>query len=823
MNEKETIRFILENSSEPVIKNPVMRAALQKPRFMAQEPRNMYAGGQLVQNTVDGSRPGYEGKRKIYKVIREITEIDKIQAANKGTPIPKNAKYKVQLPSSTMQINELGKEVKKTGTKMQYAETKNILQKAIDVSDDYKASGQLSKDISDRMIGNEWGFKIGNETGVQFGKGQKGSITPEMIKVNTDIIDEIVKTESLDVRKLADKFDMPLKDMNQKLTNFTRAYYKNRIGEGGVYLNKYDDGVLSKVLGKLNASDFKNQYERSMTELVSQAYPKGSKNLKAAIDNVKNYHKTNLLIAEKFPSLYSTLDHSVPYTYIRDITEAGSNPKNLIKVRPLPKQANTFKTLIDRRSIDLGKKLKVNPKDAKLLKDFKNLNFIKKQIPLEFGTTTSTGKVVSYANQAVSGKTDLVEGIVKGNKQFNELIDFSKNLDPKSDLSKLLTKSEKAQLANISTVKKVSEKQLANFLGNFWCGTKQIAKAGGGRIGFSGSCPVEVKQKNFLRMTNEVATGKVTGEAAEQIAKNAGKVVAKAGSKSALASIFGLGGLGLDIIYEVGSIGTDMAMDSNVSLKGALQNNWLTGAFMEGTGEEEYHKGLTKFDSSAEPHGTAIDLIDKIQSAEKNLERIKTNLVRGDYTGEAKIKQIADQEEVIKNLYNDFNKVARKKTTSPGHPEGEQTRYLALEEGSPERIAYDQAKQEYDSIGEAKALLKKSSKAGFEQSLESSRAKPWIDFGLLKNPQYGKFSKRELDKRLKQIGDYAGSGYTPYGLDYGTIKSGPRTGKYDEDLGYRELSNFISEFEANEKIADAGGVANMATGGLAGLMKKYYD
>ena len=35
---------------------------LQEPRTMAQEPRNMYAGGQLVQNTVDGSRPGYGGR-----------------------------------------------------------------------------------------------------------------------------------------------------------------------------------------------------------------------------------------------------------------------------------------------------------------------------------------------------------------------------------------------------------------------------------------------------------------------------------------------------------------------------------------------------------------------------------------------------------------------------------------------------------------------------------------------------------------------------------------------------------------------------------------
>ena len=35
-----------------------------KARSLVQGPRNMYAGGQLVSNTVDGSRPGYSGKNK---------------------------------------------------------------------------------------------------------------------------------------------------------------------------------------------------------------------------------------------------------------------------------------------------------------------------------------------------------------------------------------------------------------------------------------------------------------------------------------------------------------------------------------------------------------------------------------------------------------------------------------------------------------------------------------------------------------------------------------------------------------------------------------
>jgi len=37
----------------------------QEPRIMAQEPRNMYAGGQLVTPSVDGLRPGYQGEKYV--------------------------------------------------------------------------------------------------------------------------------------------------------------------------------------------------------------------------------------------------------------------------------------------------------------------------------------------------------------------------------------------------------------------------------------------------------------------------------------------------------------------------------------------------------------------------------------------------------------------------------------------------------------------------------------------------------------------------------------------------------------------------------------
>jgi len=99
MNLKQLIKFGLENSSDPVIKNPILRSALQEPRSMdlaalsddvvpgslkdelegkfdpsqetheeylqrinLERPFNMAEGGQLVKPSVDGSRPGYGGE-----------------------------------------------------------------------------------------------------------------------------------------------------------------------------------------------------------------------------------------------------------------------------------------------------------------------------------------------------------------------------------------------------------------------------------------------------------------------------------------------------------------------------------------------------------------------------------------------------------------------------------------------------------------------------------------------------------------------------------------------------------------------------------------
>jgi hypothetical protein len=71
-----------------------------KPSSMAQEPRNMYAGGQLVRHNDDGSRPGYSGKLK-------LSEVKKLRADGKTTDeIVKKLKVKKHVYEAFVTANK---------------------------------------------------------------------------------------------------------------------------------------------------------------------------------------------------------------------------------------------------------------------------------------------------------------------------------------------------------------------------------------------------------------------------------------------------------------------------------------------------------------------------------------------------------------------------------------------------------------------------------------------------------------------------------------------------------------------------------------------
>ena len=77
-------------------------------RITAQEPRNMYAGGQLVQNTAAGSRPGYKG---IKDYPEDIQKRIKEYGINKYNKLNTQQKYEVraQRTSTTPYSFKFGK------------------------------------------------------------------------------------------------------------------------------------------------------------------------------------------------------------------------------------------------------------------------------------------------------------------------------------------------------------------------------------------------------------------------------------------------------------------------------------------------------------------------------------------------------------------------------------------------------------------------------------------------------------------------------------------------------------------------------------------
>ena len=119
-------------------------------------------------------------------------------------------------------------------------------------------------------------------------------------------------------------------------------------------------------------------------------------------------------------------------------------------------------------------------------------------------------------------------------------------------------------------------------------------------------------------------------------------------------SILGPAGIGLDIAFEVGSIGIDVA--GGKSWNRALQDNWLTGAFIPGTGQEEFHKELYAKDSKAKPYGQALDLIDAYNKAQKNIDIIKQGTYRSRLQKEEALRVAERDLRGIEAQYNALTK-----------------------------------------------------------------------------------------------------------------------------------------------------------------------
>ena len=450
----------------------------------------------------------------------------------------------------------------------------------------------------------------------------------------------------------------------------------------------------------------------------------------------------------------------------------------------------TGKSTITGVDIDHFKGVKNHP--------FKNLRVMDKRMNITLG---AIDKWIPNRNLKVRLKKELL-GKLSTTTGSNYEKALKKNFLKQADdvLVKGIVPEKKLWASTLEAVAKQKDlpQTQIKILGNFWCGTR---KASGGRIGFaSGSgCPDSVKRRNFLMLTNDVRTGRVTGEAAEQIAKNAGKVVAKVGSKSALASILGPAAIGIDIAYEVGSVGWDVAKGK--PWKEAVQDNWIMGAFVPGTGSEEFHKRLAKINSGAAVYGQAQDLITAYDKKANQIERLKADTT---YRGQALAKeQIPLLEKQMKEIENNYVTLTRDSK--------------AMEEGSPEHESYMSAVTELRDSDKAKSKIGRGIQ---RMDVRPDRYKPRgameIDYSL---PKPVEISETPLDANQLQA-------YAEYHRDVGDLEPrGELPQSYIDEIQQQEKWRQLFEQPGIRGTQDwrgaGGGRAGYMGGGITGIRKPH--
>jgi hypothetical protein len=381
MTEKEVMKFVIERSNDPIIKNPVLREAMNKdlgPRIKASEGgliddalnayknylkmrsdrpskkrfkeipfniffeeygRENFAGGQLVSNTVDGSRPGYAGDEtflvkvgkplKVNNVIEqefiEVTGSKNRPETYKKTGVKKTL-YKPQIVvgNKTVLTTDFGTKDAAT-TAVEKYRIKNPIKNAppdLDTLDEKKKKKYLDKRERSAKISKQGGvesFETGNKT---IHKGHSQNIdnpdvpikpsniiyTPQ--KINQSMAGSEGKNKYTDLDYKIDVAEDKIKDI--KKSNMSGAKKKVELEKLDTKLMKYVDdsngyktvtlsggNTYGEIFQKSKSMDmfdeFPDKTEKETKKFVNQYFTdEGKLKDKWTKGNISNVDKANI-------------------------------------------------------------------------------------------------------------------------------------------------------------------------------------------------------------------------------------------------------------------------------------------------------------------------------------------------------------------------------------------------------------------------------------------------------------------------------------------------------------------------------------------------
>ena len=692
---------------------------------------------------------------------------------------------------------------------------------------------------------------------------EKGRLKTGTLQKQKDLFNYIETVDNISAKEVKKIFKMGSgKETQQLMSDLISVIYRMRgnTKSGSLIVPYKDEGRMRDVLRKIrNAPDFEDIYQRRIGDLVRDAYPKGPKR-KQALKSLGEYWNFSRALRETAPELALNLDHVVPFGFLEEVKQ-GQNPINLIKVKPIPGAVNRFKANFDSARVNLNRQLKINPTDKNLLKKFNTLKELEKITPIEFGGISSKGNVYDFKAKPI-GQSDLIKDAVEGLRTYDRVGKFSKKVLADKTLQKKFIEagvdvgkefSAFRRIQPIPEKTKVKVRNLVATLGGGRCNTRGILNQGG-RVGLQDGTPSVVDCYN--RALKRIQKGGVDFTRAETMNFNKLTKGLKAVGANDIVR-FGLlpdalleGALAVDRMVSEGDTGMQSLRKSFFAIP--FQQMGVAKTYDEGQREEILNPQL--LNKNAAPLGeeqkkrvqdvfNAQDRLNKkfnlIEASEGFKKQIAATDAVGDgpfgYVGDTQDlqKRLSDARENLQDMYRldprtidpkqDIRRAERLLTTKP------------MDLNINDQLimdAYKSAVEKADALRAGRIKVKPGTGFGVDAQIRRRMKDIPINIDTAKED-------------LEETGKMFGIGYTPLGLNQLFPALGlqsrefgvdPVTGKYDQDRGLQDYTNYLRTLQFADTFRDekaGGGIAKLAgvdsgpppasgpnSQGLQGLMKR---
>ena len=838
-------------------------------------------GGQLVQPNADGSRPGYQGKKNVGKdliTFKELVKLDlpysEATLSNVFSSPDRNKNLKKLFKDNGFKVVSKGPRDTLLFNKPSAGQIDNLWQDTIKLVESGKATipdkmripfknevlkvfNELKKtnipfttsDIYYKVVEN-----VGDNKRIFIPKKLKGdtrvpgeSIKNALGKDNAKLLldgniariekttanrkkmfDLLLKGET-DVMSLAKDLGISKKDVYaeaNKLFDDSYRYTSNLVrktgaGSGFGYLKNYSQSNFNTVLKNLRNSGFEKLDVRSARALIYDAYGDkksvnySPKKFDLALKKLKEYNTINSELRNTFGKGFQ-LDHTLSFKALKDL--GNTTPENLIRLNPLPENINKMKVAFDRSYNNIITQLRdgnISPNISKNLLEKKKLieDISTKTNIGSFKVDSSGKKILSFGADPFL-KTDIPSQMLKNVDVQNRLVDVLKDYSDE-DLKKITKKKSLKSLRNLEKIPKKEINLIKKDL------LKKVDKKTSRAL------------QSFFKKNNikcNLANGINCGQPEAYVKSiNELKAKAAAGDKKAAEQLFkvtkGLstGGKLLRSLIGPGAILAEPVFEGII-----VANKVLDGKPLDQAWAESYLSYLDP--NRVDPKTLKRDemLYRQIEGPERKVRGGKgtvRDIINIDAPGSSKLRPLFAAEDTIaafEKAKKDKKRgefLQRKDIENKAAANIRDLQKTGSVDFAQQRIS-DPATQEALSNAQEYIAAKRGAASSIAQSAQADkqrRRKAMKADGML--------TIEDAKNELQGMGDYYGQGYTPFGLnklfeeagmqnpEYGITKVGPTTGKYNQAQGLQDYLNSMRM----QLIADAGGVANLAGGGLASL------